>query len=270
MSKTTTFVSLWLSCVVATSCGTSNSETPDPVQGRLVLDFTAFVDGAVQVSGIAADRTSGTIGVVTDFERVVLIDPQTVSAAATFSVQLGDLPRQGSTEAIAFTPEGDVAILYPDALIVRVYSTTGDVEREIALQADGPIYGAMALSDDGTRIYLVTGADTLSLVELDGSDGRSLRSTELSGDIVGEVSGLSPGADGSVDRLYLVTSDNRAFVLDTASGRVTPAGAVGEVDDSSGTEAFVNAEGEAVLAVSDDADIYNTAPGPIRVYLLGD
>ena len=262
---------------LSAACGDARQDDDvDPVTGSsaLVLDFTAFIDGAVQVSGIGIDRTTGTVAVVTDFERVVLIDAQSVSAIGTFSAQLRTLPRQGSTEAIAFTPDGDIAVLYPDVALLRVYDDdgSGSILGELSLEAvPGPLHGAMALSADGTRLFLIAGADAVRLVEVRLEDGSVVRSTELTGDaITAEVSGLSPGVDGSDARLWAVTGNSRAFSIDVGTGTAEFTGEVSEVEDCSGSEAFVNPEGEAVLAVSDDADRYNSVPGPLRLYLIGD
>lgn len=234
-----------------------------PVADDLVLDFTVLVQDAVQVSGIGV-ADDGAVALVTDFEQGFVVDPESLEARYTFSAQWGDLPRQGTTEGIAVRPDDTVVVLYPDLAAARVYEpSTGEILQEIPLAADD-LNGAITLTPDGTGAYLVDGVDLL-LVDL--SDGSVTASTPLSGDLAGPVEGLSLDTDGGVQRLWLVDDASQVFELDPTTGVTAHRGTVAEVGDSSGLEAFVNPEDEAVLAITDDDDAYNAEPGPIRLYL---
>lgn len=73
---------------------------------------------------------------------------------------------------------------------------------------------------------------------------------------------------GAGDSMYAVTEDGVVLDVDMRDGAaelLPPISAVGEPSD---IEYFVNPEDEAVLAITDDADEYNGAEGPIRLFLL--
>lgn len=235
-----------------------------------VLDFTLFVEGAIQVSGIGASTSVGLVAVVTDFERVVLIDPQTAEAAGEFSVQLGDLPQQGATEAIAWTSEDHIAVLYPDDAIIRTYDVDGELQHEVDVSAaPQPLHGAMTVDPAGDTAYLVTGSDELSLVAVDLGSGDVLSTVVMSAPQSEAIEGLSLSIDGDTSPLWALTAGGEAFRIDASSGVSELAGeAFSEVGEPSGLEALINPEGESVLAVSDDDDQYNAEPGPLRLYLL--
>ena len=254
--------------LTAGACGGGGDNDNDPTAsgGGLVLDFTAFVEGAVQVSGVASSEQGG-LAVVTDFERVVVIDPSSAAAIDEFSVQFGDLPQQGSSEALIFTANGDLAVLYPDHKTVRTFSN-GQAQGDVDLSAvEGPIHGAMTIDPALGRLYVVSGDQTLALIEIDANDGTVRSSQPITGDLDVEVTGLST-AINDASLLWAVAADNRVFDIDTMSGQSRNRGTLSEVGEASGCEAFINAEDEAVLSVSDDDDQYNAQPGPIRLYLL--
>lgn len=263
-----------LFAVVALGCSSSSGNeggggdrTPDD----LVLDFTAFFDGAIQISGVGVSATDGTVAVVTDFERVVLIDPNTVSATANFSVQFGNLPRQGSSEAVSYLGSGDLAVLFPEHDVIRTYAGDGSGAQtgEVDLSAiDGFIHGAMTIAPDDDIAFLVVGTGPLELVGVSLGDGSVLDRRPLTGDLGAQIAGLSLGIGGNDDELWAVTEDNVAFRIDVDSARATRAGTLPEMTESSGAEAFDTPGGESVLAVSDDSDEFNSEPGPLRLYLL--
>lgn len=253
----------------AESTGEDESTGASPSDGW-ILDFTLFVDGAIQVSGIGASTSSGLVAVVTDFERVVLIDPQTAEAAGEFSVQLGDLPQQGATEAIAWTSEDYVAVLYPDDAIIRAYDVDGTLQHEVDISAaPQPLHGAMTVDPTNDTVYVVSGSDELSLVAVDLASGDVVSTVVVSAPQSEAIEGLSLSIDGDTSPLWALTSEGEAFRIDASSGVSEPAGeAFSEVGEPSGLEALINPEGESVLAVSDDDDQYNAEPGPLRLYLL--
>ena len=235
----------------------------------LLLDFTLFVDGAVQVSGVGVSRGGGLAAVVTDFERVVVIDPQAAEALGEFSVQLGDLPRQGSTEAISWTADDDLAVLYPDAALVRTYATDGALRAEVDIgNVTTAVHGAMTVDPQADVAYVVAGTGSLTLFGIDLASGGLRSEIALSGDLASPVEGLSLGVEGTPSPMWAITAEGEAFSIDTASGNTDFIGTVQEVGEASGVEAFINPEGEPVLAVSDDDDRYNAEPGPLRLYLF--
>lgn len=250
--------------------GAQSSSTGPGQSDEWVLDFTLFVEGAVQVSGIGASASAGLVAVVTDFERVVLIDPETAEAAGEFSVQFGELPQQGSTEALSWTPEDHVAILYPDHAIIRSYDVGGTQQSEVDISAASqPLHGAMTVDPGTNTAYVIAGTGPLELVAIDLETGSVLQTTEISGPIEDPVEGLSLSINGDTSPLWAVTSVGEAFRIDVTTGEAESSGGTFmEVGEPSGLEAFVNPEGEPVLAVSDDDDQFNDEPGPLRLYLL--
>ena len=248
-----------------TTLSDTSSETTsgDP----LTLDYTAFVEGAVQISGLAVSRSTGQIAAVTDFERVVLISPEG-QATAEFSVQLGELPEQGSCEAASFTADGDLAVLYPEAGLIRVYAPTaeGTLLSETVLPAGLSPLGGMVIDPEDDTVVLPTPG---RLVAVDLRSAEIVEDVALSGlALEGEISGLSAGVDGSLAGGWIATDANRVYRVDLATGVVDAQYTLSELGDLSGVEAFESVEGERVLATSDDDDMYNAEPGPLRLYLL--
>ncbi len=261
------------------ACGQTNDQPidqpidqpdPDNPSGTMVLDYTAYIEGAIQVSGVGVSQSDGTIALVTDFESLMLIDPETVSEIGSFSVQLGNLPEQGSSEAVSFTSSGDLAVLYPEHKRVISYDPTGsDRVADLDLSAIvEPIHGSMTIAPDTDTIYMIAGEGPFELIGVSYPDGSVTTRATLTGDLAAEVTGLSLAVDGSATELWAVSEDNRAFDLNVATGALTLQATLSEVGESSGAEAFLNPEGENVLAVSDDSDEYNAEPGPLRLYLL--
>ena len=254
-------------CIAA--CGTTEEEEEEETTNTsgLVLDFTVFVPGAIQVSGMGVSPNGREIAVVTDLERLVVVDAETVMPTADFSVQFGDLPQQGSSEALAYLSTDTIAVLYPDHKTVRTFvneEATGSID---LAGVDGVVHGAMAIDADTGSLYVVAGTGPLFLVEVAVEGGAVRGRQELEGEIAAEVVGLSLDPDSS-NTLWAVTGDNQAFTIDRSSGAATAQGSLPEVGESSACEAFYNLEGEAVLGVSDDDDQYNAEPGPIRLYLF--
>jgi hypothetical protein len=253
-----------------TGPGQEESSTGAAPSDTWVLDFTLFVEGAIQVSGIGASASAGLVAVVTDFERVILIDPQTAEAAGEFSVQLGDLPQQGSTEAIAWTSQDHLAILYPDDAIIRRYDVDGTLQHEVDISgAPQPLHGAMTVDPVDDTAYVVAGTDALTLVGVALDSGEVRSSVAMEG-LAGEpIEGLSLSISADTAPLWALTASGEAYRIDASSGvAALERDAFSEVDEPSGLEALVNPEGESVLAVSDDDDQYNAEPGPLRLYLL--
>ncbi|MGH1346710.1 MAG: hypothetical protein ACRBN8_34405 [Nannocystales bacterium] len=246
--------------------GSTGAEAP---QGW-VLDFTLFVEGGVQVSGIGASASVGRVALVTDFERVILVDPATGEAAGEFSVQLGELPRQGSTEALSWTDEGLVAVLYPDDAIIRQYDVEGTQHSEIEVATRlRPLHGAMTVDPASGTAYLIGGTAPPHLLAVDLDSGTVTETMEISGPIEDAVEGLSLSINGDTSPLWALTAAGEAFRIDVTTGEAeSPGGTFAEVDDPSGIEAFVSPDGDSVLAVSDDDNQYNDEPGPLRLYLL--
>ncbi len=236
-----------------------------------VLDFTLFVEGAVQVSGIGASASAELVALVTDFEGVILIDPSIGEAVGEFSVQLGELPEQGSTEALSWTADDHVAILYPDDSIIRTYDVEGVQQSEVEFSAAGqPVHGAMTVDPSTGTAYVITGTGPLELVAIDLETGSVVQTTEISGPIENAVEGLSLSINGDTSPLWAVTAVGEPFRIDAETGEAELSrGTFSEVDTPSGLEVFVNpVETESVIAVSDDGDQYNDEPGPLRLYLL--
>ena len=262
--------------LLAVGCGSGGGSDEQDSGGDsegLVLDFTAYVEGAVQVSGVGVSQDDGTVAVVTDFEKVLLVDPETVAPFAEFSAQLGELPEQGSAEAIAFLSTGEVAVLYPEHKVLRIFEDdwSGTAEADIDLSPiEGFMHGAMTIAPATNTAYVLVGTAPLELVSICLEDATVASRTELAGDFDDEMTGLSLSIDGSDDHLWAVTEGNVAYDIDVAAGEASRVAVLAEVAESSGAEAFYNPMGEAVLAVSDDADEYNAEPGPIRLYLVGD
>lgn len=253
---------IWAVALGVAGCTGSGSDA------GLVLDYTAFVQGAVQVSGLAVSPVDGTLAAVTDFEQVLLVDPATTDVIASYSVQLGELPEQGSTEAVSFTGAGEVAVLYPDDEVLRVYDPAGALLRELDPDPSGDMHGAMTIAHDDDVAWLALGEGPVEVVAVSLTDGSEVDRLELQGDVPTEIVGLSLPANGADEELWAVDAANRAYTFDLSSGRSVVQGTTGEVAEPSGAEAFVNEEGESVLAVSDDDDAYNAEPGPIRLFLL--
>jgi hypothetical protein len=244
-----------------------HSEAPPPSAGgdELTLDYTLYVEGGIQVSGLDSSADRSRLALVTDMEEVRIFDIEQFAVTESFSVQLAELPRQGSTEAVAFTSDDEVAVLYPDVSLIRRYSTAGELRGEIDLSAhDWELAGAMSTAADGS-LLLVTATPTPTLIGVT-TDGRITSQVDLDvdGRATGEIVGLSTGP---ADTLYALTEDGVALLANLHESTVEPLPAINGVDSPSDIEYFVTPEDEAVLAIPDDADEYNGSEGPIRLYL---
>jgi outer membrane protein assembly factor BamB len=232
---------------------------------ELILDYTLYVEGGIQNSGIDASPVETTLALVTDFEKVLVYSLDQLAVVEEFGVQLGDTPRQGSTEAVAFTAPDELAVLYPDAALVRRYSLTGELVTETDLSGLGyELAGGMAVLEDGS-LLLATSDSPATLLTV-SADGQLRSSVELAVDgTIGEVSGLSVRDTSSV---YVGTDEGAVFLVDVATGTAEALPAMPDVGEFSDLLYFVNPEDEAVIAVTDDADEYNDTEAPIRLYLL--
>lgn len=253
-------------------CSSEDSTEGRATEPRLLLDYTAFVEGAVQVSGIAVDRKNALAVLCTDHERAIVFELETLDAVAEFSVQFGDLPEQGASEAIGVTESGDVVVLYPDHETLVTFDLQGEHLGEVNLPS-GDWFGAMALEPASEIAYLVRkeGKD-YELVGFDLEEDESTATVKLEGELVGtQLEGLSLDLDGTATRLWAVSKPNQVFLIEPGSGKTTKMGDALEVGEGSAIEAFTNlVEGvpEDVFAISDDDNSYNTEPGPLRLYLL--
>lgn len=240
--------------------------TAPPVSAEpLILDYTAYVEGAVQVSGIGVSA-DGRIGLVTDFEQVLLVDPETVETTTMFSVQLGALPEQGASEAIAFVDD-DIAVLYPEDARIRMFSREGVPGRDVLIEEAGRLHGAMSVDERDIARLIATRDTGPVLLAIDLDNGRALGEKPLTLDAGLEVNGLSVVL-GQPRRLWATTASNEVYVIDAESGEVTLRSPLPRVGEASGCESFVNPMGETVLAIADDADEFNDVPGPLRLYLV--
>jgi hypothetical protein len=244
------------------------SEAPAAAAGgdELVLDYTLYVEDGVQVSGLDSSPDRSRLALVTDMENALIFDIEQFAVTETFSVQLAELPRQGSTEAVAFTADDEVAVLYPDVSLIRRYSTTGELRGEIDLSANHwELAGAMTTSADGSLLLLDTSAPNPTVIGVN-TDGTVETTVDLDVDLEGsgEIVGVSTGP---ADTLYALTEDSVALRANLQDGTVEPLPAINGVGSPSDIEYFVNPEDEVVLAIPDDADEYNQTEGPIRLYL---
>jgi hypothetical protein len=253
---TSTVVTVAAAAVLAASPASASDE-------ELILDYTLYVEGATQVSGIDTSADGSQIAVVTDLEHAFIFGIEEFAVTDQFTVQLGDLPRQGSTEAIAFTSPDEVAVLYPDVSLIRRYGTDGEIRAEIDLSShELDLAGAMTRLADGTLLVATTDpAPTLVAVDADGTTARTV---DVTTDI-GEIAGLTTGPGDSV---YAVTEDGVVLAIDLGDGATTQLPSISAVGEPSDIEYFVTPDDEAVLAITDDADEYNGTEGPIRLFLL--
>lgn len=259
-----------VSVIVTAACSDSSDQaaspatsTPAATDGSLVLDYTAYVPGAIQVSGIGFDPTDTMAAIVTDFEQVLIVEIATQTPIATFDVGRGELPRQGATEAVAFVDGERVAVLYPDDRTIGLFGLAGEPAGELSIPDRGVVDGALTVLD-GALVMVSRQADRAELTFIDPSTEES-RSVALDGEH-GPFEGLGVDADGSA--LVAVTSDGSVVRIDAASGAVASVGVASEVDDASGIDVIVSLEeAETQIAVTDDADEYNDEPGPVRLFL---
>jgi outer membrane protein assembly factor BamB len=230
---------------------------------ELILDYTLYVEGGIQVSGIGVSPDRMSIALVTDRERMIVYDLEELAVSAEFSVQLGDLPRQGSTEAVKFTSDNEVAVFYPDAGVVRRYDLSGEMVDEVDVKGSGSDFAdAMSVTDEGS-LLLATDNGSLVQVDANGGTGTEVR-LALDGEL-GEIVGLSNAGDGSA---YVATDDGQVLHVELATGEVEELPTTSEVTEPSDIEYFVNPEDEPVIAITDDADQYNDTEGPIRLFLV--
>lgn len=227
----------------------------------LGLDYTAYVEGGVQVSGLAVDGTGTRGALVTDFEQLVLFDPSTATATGTFDVQFGDLPRQGSSEAVAFAG-GLVWVLYPDEGVVRGYTPEGTATDEWML-GDERWAGAMASRDD--VLVVATAESEPRLIAYDWRDGTRLSTTPIVG-LTERLEGL--GSDIKLSDGWVGVTASGALYTISDSGEAVQIGVAADVAEPSAVESFVSdpLEAETSIAVADDDDAYNDTEGPIRLY----
>jgi hypothetical protein len=249
----------------STTTASTASQAPPAAAGgdELILDYTLYVEGGIQVSGLDSSADRSRLALVTDMEEVLIFDIEQFAVTETFSVQLAELPRQGSTEAIAFTADDEIAVLYPDVSLIRRYSTNGELRGEIDLSThQWELAGAMTTAADGS-LLLVTSTPSPTVLGVN-TEGNVTTTMDLDVDTAGEIVGVSTAGD---DTLYAVTEDSVALLADLQDGTVEPLPAINGVGSPSDIEYFVNPEDEAVLAITDDADEYNQTEGPIRLYL---
>ncbi|MEO1063458.1 MAG: hypothetical protein AAFZ07_18745 [Actinomycetota bacterium] len=243
---------------------TTTAATTAPIDGALTLDYTAFVAGAVQPSGIGISADGSLAAVVTDFERVVVIETATQAPVAELAVGRGELPRQGATEGVAFLDAERLAVLYPDDRLVGIFGLDGELLDEIEVRTAGSVDGAITVVD-GELVVVVRQADSAALHLVDPATGDAIELHVEAVD-VGPFEGLSPTADGG--GVLAVTGDGTLHTIELADGTVVPAGFVADVGEPSGVEVFVNPdEDEVQIGITDDADEYNAEPSPLRLYL---
>jgi hypothetical protein len=230
---------------------------------ELILDYTLYVEGGIQVSGIGVSPDEMSIALVTDLERVIVYDLEELAVSAEFSVQLGDLPRQGSTEAVKFTSDNELAVFYPDAGVVRRYDLSGKMVDEVDVKRSGSDFAdAMSVTDEGSLLLATDGG---SLLQVDANGGTSSEVSLAVDGQLGEIVGLSSAGDGSA---YVATDDGQVLLVELATGEVEELPTTSEVTEPSDIEYFVNPEDEPVIAITDDADQYNGTEGPIRLFLV--
>ena len=231
--------------------------------GALTLDYTAYIPGAIQPSGLGVSPDASTAALVTDFERVVVVDIATQQPTADFGVGRNELPRQGATEAIAFLDDTRLAVLYPDDHVVGIFDLEGSLLAEVELDIDERVDGAMTVIGANLAVLSRTDAGAeLQLVDPETGDALAVPIV----DDIEPLEGLSPSED--VDVLLGVTAAGDIHQIDVSSGTVTTVGQVAEVDDPSGLEVFRNeSEDEVQIGVTDDADAYNSEPSPLRLFL---
>jgi hypothetical protein len=230
---------------------------------ELILDYTLYVEGGTQVSGIGVSPDRMSIALVTDLERMIVYDLEELAVSAEFSVQLGDLPRQGSTEAVKFTSNNELAVFYPDAGVVRRYDLSGKMVGEVDVKRSGSDFAdAMSVTDEGSLLLATDGG---SLVQVDANGGTSTEVSLAVDGRLGEIVGLSNAGDGSA---YVATDDGQVLLVELATGEVQELPTTSEVTEPSDIEYFVNPEDEPVIAITDDADQYNGTEGPIRLFLV--
>ncbi len=266
-----TIAAVFAVATLATACGSAAStetsvadQTPatESAEAGLILDYTAFIAGAIQPSGIGISPDGSQVAIVTDFEKVVVAETATQEVANEFAVGRRDLPRQGATEAIAFVSDDELAVLYPDDAVVGFFDGSGTPLREIEIDVPGGIDGAMAVLA-GELVVVARADGTTSLAFVDPASG-STRLVETS-DATLPIEGLSPGADGG---LVGVDNGGTVYEIDPETGAFDEMGEAADVDEPSGLEIFVNvSEAEVQIAVTDDADAYNDEPSPLRLYV---
>jgi len=257
---TTTLIALTLGCAGGKSSTSDSGADPasDSDGGTLLLDYTAYVDGAVQVSGVGV-RADGQEGVlVTDFEQVLRVDLATAEVVGSFSVQRGDLPEQGASEAVDYRPDGSLAVLFPEDSVIGFYSVDGAPLGELALP-EGVYHGGMVVFDNDEALVV---ADGPLLRRIDLDDGALVSEVPLSG-VSEEVEGL--GFDGAA--LWAVVKDNGVYRVSLEGGAAEARYTADEVGEASGVAVLADEE-EVVVIISDDDDAYNAEPGPLRLYLL--
>jgi hypothetical protein len=248
-----------------TDTGEADASAPSAATAadELILDYTLYVEGGIQVSGIGVSPDGMSIALVTDLERAIVYDLEELAVSAEFSVQLGDLPRQGSTEAVKFTSDDELAVFYPDAGLVRRYDLSGEMVDEVDVNGSGSDFAdAMSVTDEGS---LLLATDNGSLVQVDTNGGTGTEVSLAVDREIGEIVGLSNAGDGSA---YVATDEGQVLLVELATGEVIELPATSEVTEPSDIEYFVNPEDESVIAIADDADEYNQKAGPIRLFLV--
>gem|GEM_PF-2741990 len=265
--------------VIWSGCGDNgnDSKTKNSKAGELILDYTAFIDDATQVSGMTVNRDSGLVALTTDLEKVVkfnLTDPELKSTI--FNIPWRDDARleQGSAEAISFDSEDTVLVLYPEKNAIRRYNI---INGEQILEASLPErswFGAMAIDRDEGEIFLITNESPHKLVSIDidtlvsKDDSTTEIDEEIELDVpddLGTIEGLSVDRFGSGDKLWAVTKSGQIVDINPLTGSLGAPQTSGSFIEPSAIEAFVNSEGEgeeeAVFAVADDGDEFNRAGG---------
>lgn len=251
---------------------TADPDSPPDASSNLLLDFTAYIPDAVQISGVAVQRDTGLAALVTDHETVVLFDLAEQENVGKFSVQLGELPRQGSSEALSFGANEDIYVLYPDSGTLRAFSQLGEVQDTIELP-EAEWMGGLAIDIETDHALLVRkteGANEVVAFDLD--DNTVSLEVPVIGPLAGaQIEGLSLATDGTAELLWVITKTSDVFTLNPMTGASVLFGRADAVEDASAIEAFVNVvdgSAEENLAIADDDNKYNEEPGPLRLYLM--
>lgn len=262
-----------------------------------VIDsFTNAVLGTISVGGspgtiVSTPDGSRVFVTVPSIDRVAILDPATFSQTA--SVPVGDAP-----SAAALAPSGDQLFILTTGGVVQVLDTvTRNVIRSIPTA--GGSTGGMAVTADGTRLYVAHGPITVidtsasdslgsfssgySGIEVSPDGSRVYASTGFMGTVqaistasmtvVGTISiaGGPSAMDISPDGSRLYVAHAAAFVMTSQyTGQIVPGRFISVVDTRTNTvgariDLGGNSTGVAVVVTPDRRRVYASVAAAVAV-----
>ena len=235
-----------------------------PGGNSLILDFTATFEGAIKPTGVGVNADGSRAAIVTEFERVLVIDTSNLQVVSEFNVGRDDTPAPGATQAITFVGE-ELAVLYPEDRVVGIFDLEGTRLGELPLEDETQIDGALTQTS-GQLIFVSRAGGEVFLKALDPETGEIQTVLEFGdADELEPIVGLSSTPDGN--GAVAITGTGLVFEL-SQSGFPREIGVVSEVAEPTGIEVFYNADDDEIqYGITEGSADFSDEPAPFRLFL---